>query len=545
MHPAGDRHFIRNRPIIMKQLATVLLLAFCLPAYSQYQPAPEQAAAVPRVFGEMITGEGLREHLSIIASDEFEGRETGQPGQKMAAEYIARVFAGYGLPAVVGDTSYFQRIAFTAESWNRIALAVNGESYRHLWDYYAYPSANASLPESSFGEVLFLGYGIESERYDDYKGVDVRGKAILIYGGEPVDGAGTSQVTGTKETSDWASDWRKKLRLARQKGASLVLIIDSDFKKNVAEARRAIFSTGLQYGEGEKPEQHYANNFFITAKIAREILGGDYKKVIRARKNMQKKGKSKPVALKCKLTVQQDKFKRQILGENVLGYVEGTDEELKEELLVITAHYDHLGRRGSSIYNGADDNGSGTSTVLEVAEALAEAKKQGLGPRRSVLLMLVSGEEKGLLGSQYYVDHPLFPLENCVANINVDMVGRVDEKHKNNPEYIYVIGSDRMSTELHQINEQANATYTKLELDYTYNAEDDPNRYYYRSDHYNFAERGIPAIFFFNGTHPDYHRTSDTVDKIQFGKMAKIGQLVFYTAWELANREQRIKVDVK
>ena len=159
--------------------------------------------------------------------------------------------------------------------------------------------------------------------------------------------------------------------------------------------------------------------------------------------------------------------------------------------------------------------------------------------------MLVSGEEKGLLGSQYYVDHPLFPLENCVANINVDMVGRVDEKHKNNPEYIYVIGSDRMSTELHQINEQANATYTKLELDYTYNAEDDPNRYYYRSDHYNFAERGIPAIFFFNGTHPDYHRTSDTVDKIQFGKMAKIGQLVFYTAWELANREQRIKVDVK
>ena len=529
----------------MRQLITGLFVVVCFSAFGQYQPASGQLAGTPESFGAMITAEGLREHLSILASDEFEGRETGQPGQRMAAEYIAKVFEGYGLPQVVGDSSYFQRIAFTAESWNRIALAVNGEAYRHLWDYYAYPATNATLPEASYEEALFLGYGIESERYDDYKGVDVRGKAILIYDGEPVDGSGLSQVTGTQQQSDWATDWRRKLRLARQKGASLVLIIDGNFKQNVAQARRAIFNTGLQYGEGEKPEQNYANNCFVTTKVAKQILGKDYKKVIRARKNMQKKGKSKAVPLDCRLTVQQDKFRRQILGENVLGYIEGTDETRKEELLVITAHYDHLGRRGSSIYNGADDNASGTSTLLEVAEAFAEAKKQGAGPRRSVLVMLVSGEEKGLLGSQYYAEHPVFPLENTIADINVDMVGRVDEKHQDNPEYIYVIGSDRLSTELHQINEQANATYTKLELDYTYNAEDDPNRYYYRSDHYNFAERGIPAIFYFNGTHADYHRTSDTVDKIQFDKMAKIGQLVFYTAWELANREERIRVDVK
>ncbi|MCB0587334.1 MAG: M28 family peptidase [Phaeodactylibacter sp.] len=529
----------------MKKLLTALLIAFCLPVFGQYQPAGEQPGETPAVFGAMIGAEGLEEHLAILASDEFEGRETGQPGQRKAAEYIAGVFQGYGFPKVVGDSSYFQKIAFTAESWNRVGLSINGDDFRHLWDYYSYPSTNASLPEATFEEVLFLGYGIESERYNDYKDADVNGKAILIYDGEPVDASGISRVTGTEERSEWATDWRKKLRLARKKGASLVLIIDGNFKQNVDQARRAIFNTGLQYGEGEKPELHYANNCFITTKVAREILGKDYKKVIRARKNMQKKGKPKAVPLKCRLTIRQEKFRRQVLGENVLGYIEGTDEKLKKELLIVTAHYDHLGRRGPAIYNGADDNGSGTAAVLEVAEAFAEARKQGAGPRRSVLFMLVSGEEKGLLGSQYYVEHPVFPLENTIADINVDMVGRVDEKHKDNPEYIYVIGSDRLSTELHQINEQANATYTKLELDYTYNAEDDPNRYYYRSDHYNFAQRGIPAIFYFNGTHADYHRTSDTVDKIQFGKMAKIAQLVFYTAWELANREERIKVDVK
>ena len=159
--------------------------------------------------------------------------------------------------------------------------------------------------------------------------------------------------------------------------------------------------------------------------------------------------------------------------------------------------------------------------------------------------MLVYGEEKGLLGSQYYAQYPIFPLEKTVVDVNVDMVGRVDDEHKDNPDYIYVIGADRLSSELHQINEHANSTYTNLTLDYKYNDEKDPNRYYYRSDHYNFAKNGIPAIFFFNGTHADYHRTSDTPDKINFEKMTKIGHLVFYTSWELANRDQRIKVDKK
>ena len=230
-------------------------------------------------------------------------------------------------------------------------------------------------------------------------------------------------------------------------------------------------------------------------------------------------------------------------GVNILAYIEGIDPDLKDEVIVITAHFDHIGTRGDDIYNGADDNASGTSGVMEIAQAFHEAKLRGFGPKRSVLCMLVTGEEKGLLGSMYYAEHPVFPLENTVANINIDMIGRMDEKH-DNPDYTYVIGADRLSTDLHEINEAVNKKYTKLELDYTYNAKNDPNQFYYRSDHYNFAKRGIPAIFFFSGTHKDYHRPTDTVDKIMFEKAANIARLAFHTGWELANREERIQLNV-
>ena len=233
--------------------------------------------------------------------------------------------------------------------------------------------------------------------------------------------------------------------------------------------------------------------------------------------------------------------KKYLKGENIIGYIEGTD--LKDELLVITAHYDHLGiKEDSLIYNGADDNGSGTSSILEIAEAFMLAKKEGNGPRRSILIMPVSGEEKGLLGSKYYADNPIYPLENTVANLNVDMIGRIDDYH-DNPNYVYLIGSDRLSTELHEISESVNDKHFNIELDYKFNDEDDPNRYYYRSDHYNFAKNNIPVIFYFNGVHADYHQTSDTIDKIIFPKIEKISRFIFLTAWELANRDERPKLD--
>ena len=228
--------------------------------------------------------------------------------------------------------------------------------------------------------------------------------------------------------------------------------------------------------------------------------------------------------------------------ENVLGFLEGSDK--KDEVVVISSHYDHIGiSPDGQINNGADDDGSGTSSVLELAEAFSKAKAAGQGPRRSILFITVTGEEKGLFGSEYYSDHPVLPLANTVCDLNIDMIGRVDDAHKTDPKYVYLIGSDKLSSTLHSISETANQQHVGYKLDYTFNDPNDPNRFYYRSDHYNFARKGIPVIFYFTGVHEDYHQPGDDVEKIMFDKQAPIVKLVFHTAWEVANRDERIKVD--
>jgi Zn-dependent M28 family amino/carboxypeptidase len=230
----------------------------------------------------------------------------------------------------------------------------------------------------------------------------------------------------------------------------------------------------------------------------------------------------------------------------VLGIIEGTDK--KDEYVVITAHYDHVGKRNdSTIFYGADDDGSGTVSVLELAEAFAKAKADGKGPRRSILFMTVSGEEHGLWGSEYYSNHPVYPLEKTTVNLNIDMIGRIGSeyiKDKDSINYLYVIGDNKLSSDLTPITENINASYTKMKLDRKYNDPNDPNRFYYRSDHYNFAEKGVPIIFYFNGVHADYHRPTDTPDKINYKLMEKRAKLVFYTAWEMANREEMLKRDM-
>jgi len=228
-------------------------------------------------------------------------------------------------------------------------------------------------------------------------------------------------------------------------------------------------------------------------------------------------------------------------SENIWAYIEGSEKP--DEVLVISAHYDHVGMMNGEVFNGADDDGSGTVALLEIAQAFMEAKKAGYGPKRSILFLHVTGEEHGLHGSRYYSENPLFPIANTIADINIDMIGRRDDEHKDNGNYVYVIGSDRLSSELHSINEAANAKYTKMALDYKYNDRNDPNRYYFRSDHYNFAKKGIPSIFYFNGVHEDYHKEGDEPEKIEYDLLAKRAQLAFATAWELANRAERIKVD--
>ena len=228
--------------------------------------------------------------------------------------------------------------------------------------------------------------------------------------------------------------------------------------------------------------------------------------------------------------------------ENVLAYIKGSS--MPEEVLVISSHYDHVGiDEEGNIYNGADDDGSGTVAILEIAEAFKKAQEDGYTPKRSILFLNVTGEEKGLVGSKYYTDNPVFPLSQTVANLNIDMIGRVGEGMENAGDYVYLIGSDRLSTELHNLSEEVNNKYLNLNLDYTFNEEGDPNRFYFRSDHYNFAKNDIPIIFYFNGVHEDYHRPTDTPDKIEYDLLTKRAKLIFLTAWEVANRDERPFVD--
>lgn len=229
-------------------------------------------------------------------------------------------------------------------------------------------------------------------------------------------------------------------------------------------------------------------------------------------------------------------------SENILAFLPGTEKP--EEIIVISAHYDHVGMKNGVIYPGADDDGSGTVAVMEIAKAFQEAKAAGAGPKRSILFLHVTGEEHGLFGSSYYVQNPIFPLAKTVADLNIDMIGRDDAENRGK-QYVYVIGSEMLSSELKKINEQANRETVNLELNYKYDDPKDPQRLYYRSDHYNFAKKGIPVAFFFDGIHEDYHKPSDTPDKIDYPLLAKRAKLIFATAWKLANQKERIIVDKK
>ena len=221
-------------------------------------------------------------------------------------------------------------------------------------------------------------------------------------------------------------------------------------------------------------------------------------------------------------------------SENVLAYIKGSEKP--DEVLIISGHLDHLGMEDDTIHFGADDNGSGSMAITEIAEAFKLAEQQGHSPKRSILFLHLTGEEIGLFGSKFYIENPLFKLDKTIANLNIDMIGRVDDRHEDNSNYIYIIGADRISKELEYTSSKTNKVFTNLELDYTYNAENDSNRYYYRSDHYNFAKQNIPAIFYFNGEHQDYHKPTDTADKINYPLLAKRTKLIFATAWQLANR---------
>lgn len=528
---------------MMKYFTLSLLIIYTTIGFAQTQAIKDTTALPMLQYAATITPEDLRTHLSVLASDEYMGRGTGQKGLDLAANYIAKHFANLDLPPLNDENGYFQPFTLNQAKWNEPSMTIDNEKFTFLSDFYAFPASNVSLDYTT-EEILFLGYGIESNNYNDYKGKDVKGKVLLVLEGEPIDKSGSYVVSGNDAPSEWSTNWRKKLETASDKEAKAILFITSNIKRNVKQFKYYLSNTSMKLKPKGEEEATYANSAYISKEMAKKILGKKKRRQMTYVINrIRKKGKPYSFVNKINTRLKLTKEGGDFVANNVLGIIEGSD--LKDEYVFITAHYDHLGVDNDKIYNGADDDGSGTVAALEIAEAFAKAKSEGQGPRRTVVVMTVSGEEKGLLGSEYYTDYdPIFPLANTVVDLNIDMVGRIDDRHTDG-NYVYIIGSDKLSSGLHEINETMNAKHAQLELDYIYNADNDPNRFYYRSDHYNFAKNDIPVIFYFNGTHDDYHQPTDTVDKIEFEALCNRTKLVFFTAWEVANRDKRLVVDKK
>ena len=505
----GGRHERRVNKIACAVILCLLSLVPSLQALAQLEN--------PQPYAATIMADDLENHLMVLASDAFEGRETGERGAEKAAAYIASHFNSLGIEPYDGST-YYQPVKLIRSQITGGQAAVNGKALVFLDDFLFYPGLKVSALEDVSMVAVSSASALAS--------ADVAGKAVVV--------AGTDGLSEVRE-------------MANAGGAAAVVVVSEDISTLRSRMKPWLMRKSLRLDREEPKEREGTRipTFMVDAAATHGWWSAADVKSWKKWSKKLAKGKAPDAVdlVEASWTFSLERTEEAVIGQNVLGYIPGSDSLLREELIVITAHYDHVGIIDGEIHNGADDDGSGTVTVLELAQAFQEAVKAGKGPKRSVLLMTVVGEEKGLLGSEWYADHPIWPLEQTVANLNIDMIGRVDEAHPDDDRYVYLIGSDKLSSELHDISETANATYTNLALDYTFNAPDDPNRFYYRSDHYNFAKNNIPVIFYFSGVHEDYHRPGDDPEKIHFDKTVEIGQLVFYTAWQLANQTKRIEVD--
>ena len=335
-----------------------------------------QKAADPKTFANSITEDGLKKRLYIVASREFEGRETATEGQRKAAAYIENTFRSLGLKPGNGD-SYQMYYPVFQDSLASTTLEINGTAFTFKQDFDVSMSNYASIIPSA--ETVFVGYGITDSAHDDYEGLDVRGKVVLALNSMPQDRLQAEIANGTFSPFG-------KQDAAQRHGAIAVLVVQTDFPRTEENLKGNMYQT--MFRRNIRP-----NTFYVSEKVARSIMGeSDY--------TTAKNGHVQPKTYPTQTLLTFSKITEKKQSSDVLGYLEGTD--LKDQVLVISAHYDHLGKKDTVIYYGADDDGSGTVSVLQLAEAFSKAKAEGKGPRRSILFLANSGEEKGLWGSEFY-----------------------------------------------------------------------------------------------------------------------------------------------
>jgi Zn-dependent M28 family amino/carboxypeptidase len=545
-----------RRFLISLLLASVLILPF--PAVQAQRKSvktkkPAAATVAAQRGAEQITSAQIRDYLTFIASDEMEGRDTPSRGLDLTAKFLAMNLAHWGLKPAGDDGTYFQKIALRRNLINKeqTRVRLNDQNLAFGEDYIALPvSGDVS------GPLVFAGNGwfVKSKNMDAYKGIDAKGKIAVIFtslSGLPR-GVSSADLSSGKPGEDWMDPGQH----ARKQGAiATVIVPDFQFLANWERNRQRLSERPATVVEKFQPaETSRLPGIVLTPRIANLLFQGE-KQTATALFEATFGGEMRePFELsptkKLSITVSSQGDPR--ATQNVVAVFEGSDPVLKDEYVALGAHYDHVGIgapvNGDAIYNGADDDGSGTTALLAIAEALAKASTR---PKRSVLFNWHAGEEKGLWGSRYFTEYPTIPLQKIVAQINIDMIGRSrkhgDTNPRNNslsgPNEIYVIGSKMMSTELGELTEAVNKEYLNLTYNYRYDDPKDPNRFFFRSDHYNYARKGIPIIFFFDGEHEDYHRPGDEPHKIDYEKMQKVVRTVYVTMWEIANRPTRPKVD--
>jgi hypothetical protein len=542
--PTGFRRHISRLP----RLLFLIVLSWAQ-SFGQVAPTPDVGLS-------SIREESMQATLRFLASGELEGRETTYRGQKVAALYIASFFQQLSLKPVGDGGSYYQRYnVVVSRPGKDVSISMrqrSGESktFDELFSQFLfYPRGVRSQVITA--PLAFVGYGIVSPdteyNYNDYADIDVNGKIVLMMGFEPQEKDSTSRFEGRKPTRfSTRQGSQLKARLAKERGAVAVLMMTevADHPKLAVQGRffREFLAKGLMtLPDSSGEESQPIPTFSVTREVANDLLAPCGKRIEEIHARIDET--LEPVSFDVpgtEITLNVDVQTSILQAENVLGLLEGSDPTLKDQVVVFTAHYDHLGiGTDGLIYHGADDDGSGTTAVLEIAKAFCRNPHK---PRRSILFLTLSGEEKGLLGSMYYTNNPIIPLANTVADLNADMIGRVDPTYENSPDsarYVYVIGADKLSSDLLSTIEEANRETVNFKLDFRYDDPKDPNQFYRRSDHYNFARKGIPIAFFFSGTHVDYHRPTDTVDKINFQKMAETVRLIYLTGWKLANADRR------
>lgn len=488
-----------------------------------------------------ITATELREHLSFLASDELGGRYTLGPSFPIAARYLATRLQAWGYKPAGDNGGYLQHFDLISSQPKpdqcSLSLTANGQTADYKFGEFF--SQDAKNGEAS-AQIVFVGYGISStaQKHDDYSGIDVKGKIVLLVAdGDP------PNVDRSRLKDDESGE-----PAARAHGAAGVISLPSrrylrfmknpQFKEMIAHRSSVRLAKTV---DGTLP------SIMLAPDGAEKFLASFGMKFDDVMEAATKGEALAPKVLNATAKYQVAVEATTRPSQNVVGILEGTDPKLKNEYVTFSAHYDHLETRDGRIYPGADDDGSGTAAVLTIAHALADTR-----PKRSLLIIFHAGEELGLLGSRYNTDFgPAVPLDNIVADLNIDMIGRskltgdTDPKNKNltDANTVYLVGADRISKELNSISEQTNQEFEKLKLNYLYNDPKNEERIYYRSDHWNYAKHGIPIIFYFDGTHVDYHEPTDTIDKIDFQKMTRISRLVLETGWRLANLDHRPALD--